>query len=130
MRMLLSSALIAGVLAVVTFADAKSTRHIHGAPATAYSAADRECAWFGTIASTIAVDRDHRVPLSTTNARLLVIVVDHYRAYDVTTQAGIVQHMRELAHLIYTAPGTAPTWWRFNAETGCLDPHAQGQPWR
>lgn len=96
-------------------------------PPLPYSATDRQCADLGILARAISVDRDHGVPLSTTNARIRVIVRHQWAQYPAIIPE-MTQQTLKLAWMLYDTPGFPAELAARGAEVGCLHPQAMQGP--
>jgi hypothetical protein len=96
----------------------------HRQPQTKHlTSIERFCQYGGTIASAIIVDRDALVPLTTTVARLRILLAHDLRSLSGSERASITQEMVNLAYLFYTTTKLSPAEARYYFEVGCLNPN-------
>lgn len=97
---------------------------------------EKFCRTHANIAAAIAEDRDALVPLTTTVARLRVILERDLRPFPISDRVVMTQSMVDLAYFFYTTGQPSPAEARHYFEIGCLNPElADGAtpskpPWR
>ncbi len=117
MKSLLACAILCGVLTFPLLIHAKPKAQPppmpHAVLMQHLTAEEQVCRAGGILVQLIAVDRDALVPLTTTLARLRVILA--------TSSAQYEQNMVEIAQLLYQTPKVSGARARSLFETGCLN---------
>ena len=97
----------------LTTAHAKPKAIPHAVLMQQLTTEERACRAGGVLVQLIAVDRDAMVPLTTTRARLRIILA--------TSSAEYEHNMVEIAQLLYQTPKVSGARARQLFETGCLN---------
>jgi hypothetical protein len=81
---------------------------------------EQVCQWWGIIYHATAIDRDRRIPITTTIEMARKIAFDSAPS-DPTKAARLAEHLVTAVRDVYTTPAVSPDQYRYVMELACIN---------